>query len=83
MTVDPATSKFRAEHDGAVFHFCSARCQSKFIAEPTLTIENKIGTMLPCNVVVQELDPHRGAGAGPSSDRSRRYRSGRIHAGNR
>jgi len=34
MTVDPATAKYHAEHDGATYHFCSARCQSKFIAEP-------------------------------------------------
>jgi Cu+-exporting ATPase len=34
MTVDPATSKHRHTHAGALFHFCSARCQEKFIADP-------------------------------------------------
>ena len=34
MTVDPATSPHRAEHDGHAFHFCSAGCRSKFIADP-------------------------------------------------
>jgi P-type Cu+ transporter len=34
MTVDAATSMHRAEHDGHVFHFCSAGCRTKFVAEP-------------------------------------------------
>ena len=34
MTVDAATAKHHAEHGGAAFHFCSAGCAAKFIAEP-------------------------------------------------
>ncbi|MET2829045.1 heavy metal translocating P-type ATPase [Mesorhizobium shangrilense] len=34
MTVDPASGKPTAEHGGHVFHFCSERCHSKFVAEP-------------------------------------------------
>ena len=34
MSVDPATAKFSAVHDGATFHFCSQRCQQKFTANP-------------------------------------------------
>jgi len=34
MRVDPATSKHRAEHAGATYHFCSAGCRAKFIADP-------------------------------------------------
>ncbi len=34
MKVDPATSKHRHEHDHRMFHFCSARCREKFIADP-------------------------------------------------
>jgi len=34
MTVDPATSKHRAEHGGQVFHFCSAGCLTKFVDDP-------------------------------------------------
>ncbi len=34
MTVDPATSKHRAEHGGQTFHFCSAGCRAKFVADP-------------------------------------------------
>jgi Cu+-exporting ATPase len=34
MTVDPHTSKHRAVHAGHSYHFCSARCREKFLAEP-------------------------------------------------
>ncbi len=34
MSVDPATARFRAEHDGRVFSFCSAGCRDKFAADP-------------------------------------------------
>jgi Cu+-exporting ATPase len=34
MKVDPATSKHRAEHGGQAFHFCSAGCRTKFVADP-------------------------------------------------
>jgi Cu+-exporting ATPase len=34
MTVDPATAKHRAEHDGRPYYFCSAGCRTKFLADP-------------------------------------------------
>ena len=34
MTVDPATSKHRFDHDGTTYHFCSAGCRTKFAADP-------------------------------------------------
>ena len=34
MAVDPATTAHHASHQGAVHHFCSARCRERFIAEP-------------------------------------------------
>ncbi len=34
MTVDPATAKHRAEHDGRTFFFCSAGCREKFANDP-------------------------------------------------
>jgi YHS domain-containing protein len=34
MDVDLTTSKHRAKHGGQTFHFCSARCHDKFVAEP-------------------------------------------------
>src|SRR5579863_1296165 len=34
MTVDPATARHKAVHAGAAYHFCSAGCREKFVAEP-------------------------------------------------
>jgi Cu+-exporting ATPase len=34
MSVDPATAKHVAGHAGETFHFCSAGCRQKFIADP-------------------------------------------------
>ncbi|MBR0967194.1 heavy metal translocating P-type ATPase [Bradyrhizobium diazoefficiens] len=34
MTVDPETSKHRADHRGVTYHFCSAGCRTKFAAAP-------------------------------------------------
>ncbi|QNR98885.1 cadmium-translocating P-type ATPase [Stenotrophomonas sp. 169] len=34
MTVDPATTPHRTQHDGTEWHFCSARCRERFIADP-------------------------------------------------
>jgi Cu+-exporting ATPase len=34
MTVDPGTTVHHAEHAGVAYHFCSAGCRAKFVAEP-------------------------------------------------
>ena len=34
MTVDPAKTQHHAEHEGHAFHFCSAGCRTKFVADP-------------------------------------------------
>ncbi|CAO3403949.1 heavy metal translocating P-type ATPase [Azospirillum palustre] len=34
MMVDPERTAHHAEHDGHSFHFCSARCHDKFVADP-------------------------------------------------
>lgn len=34
MSVDPATAKHRAEHDGQSYYFCSGGCRTKFLADP-------------------------------------------------
>jgi len=34
MQVDPEKTPHHAEHAGRTFHFCSAGCRSKFVAEP-------------------------------------------------
>ncbi|WP_420853220.1 heavy metal translocating P-type ATPase [Stella humosa] len=34
MTVDPATARHQADHDGRTFYFCGAGCRTKFMADP-------------------------------------------------
>jgi Cu+-exporting ATPase len=34
MTADPATSKHRFDYRGEAYHFCSAGCRTKFVADP-------------------------------------------------
>lgn len=34
MTVEPATTAHHAAHEGVDYHFCSAGCRTKFIADP-------------------------------------------------
>jgi P-type Cu+ transporter len=41
MSVDPATSKHRFDHEGRTFHFCSARCREKFAASPATYLSPK------------------------------------------
>ena len=49
MWVDPHTAKYRAEHDGHPYYFCSARCQAKFTADPAhyLTPQEKAAAPVP------------------------------------
>ena len=46
MTVDPATSPYKASHDGQGYAFCSAGCQTKFTVDPARYL-NKAGSALP------------------------------------
>jgi Cu+-exporting ATPase len=41
MTVDTATAKHTADHDGQTFYFCCARCKEKFVAEPDRYLQPK------------------------------------------
>ena len=34
MTVDPAKSPYRHSHEQSAYHFCSAGCRGKFVADP-------------------------------------------------
>ncbi len=47
MAVDPAVSKYRAEHDGATYHFCCAGCREKFLADPTKYLKPGIPASRP------------------------------------
>jgi Cu+-exporting ATPase len=41
MKVDPATTSHHATHAGTDFHFCSARCRDKFVADPQVYTKPK------------------------------------------
>jgi P-type Cu+ transporter len=41
MTVDPATTAHHAEHAGHEYHFCSAGCRTKFVANPDAYLGDK------------------------------------------
>ncbi|WP_347348306.1 YHS domain-containing protein, partial [Nigerium sp.] len=34
MAVDPGETEFHATHDGVEYHFCSAGCRDRFVADP-------------------------------------------------
>jgi Cu+-exporting ATPase len=41
MTVDPAETPHHAEHVGKTYHFCSAGCRTKFVANPDAYLGEK------------------------------------------
>ena len=47
MTVDPASSKHRFNHEGQTFHFCSAGCREKFSANPNHYLNPEITKFAP------------------------------------
>jgi Cu+-exporting ATPase len=49
MMVDPATAKFKAEHQGTPYNFCSAGCLAKFRANPESYLQQQIA--VPANAV--------------------------------
>jgi Cu+-exporting ATPase len=64
MTVDLAAGKPTAEHGGQVFHFCSERCQSKFVAEPEkyLTATDPVCGMSVDRASARHFSRHEGQG---------------------
>ena len=47
MAVDPVSAKHKAEHGGSTYHFCSAGCRDKFVAEPARFLAASTGTPPP------------------------------------
>ena len=41
MTVDPATTEHRFDHDGRTYFFCCAGCRAKFAAEPARYLRSR------------------------------------------
>ncbi len=70
MTVEPAKTPHHAEHDGAEYHFCSAGCRTKFVADPTKYVAPKPtlraepvapGTIYTCPMHPQIRQPGPGS----------------------
>jgi Cu+-exporting ATPase len=40
MNVDPATTKYKTDHEGKTYYFCSEACLKKFTAEPAKYIKS-------------------------------------------
>jgi Cu+-exporting ATPase len=53
MEVDQVRSTYRTEHGGVTYHFCSARCQERFIAAPERYLDK--------NAVVKEAPAAKAA----------------------
>ncbi len=51
MTVDPDTTPHHATHDGIAYHFCSARCRDKFVAEPAHYLAPKPAKATPADAI--------------------------------
>ncbi|WP_374589791.1 heavy metal translocating P-type ATPase [Novosphingobium sp.] len=67
MSVDPRTSPHHAEHQGQDYHFCSAGCRTRFVADPEryLTPQDPVevpeGTMWTCPMHPEIRQNHAGA----------------------
>jgi Cu+-exporting ATPase len=70
MTVDPAKTPHHAEHGGTAFHFCSAGCRTKFLADPARYLAPEarkapapapLGTIYTCPMHPEIRQDHPGA----------------------
>ena len=70
MSVDPATTPHHARHAGTAYHFCSAGCRTKFVADPGKYLEPKPkrraeavapGTIYTCPMHPQIREPAAGS----------------------
>ena len=67
MTVDSAKTAHHAEHSGRTFHFCSAGCRTRFVAEPDRYLGPQAanpappGTVWTCPMHPEVRQDHPGA----------------------
>jgi Cu+-exporting ATPase len=47
MDADPATAKYHADYNGTTYHFCSAGCETKFKANPSLYVHASTAPVKP------------------------------------
>jgi len=58
MMVDPSTVEFHASHDGAAYHFCSAGCRSKFLADPSRYTSRNVAPKIDATNVIYTCPMH-------------------------
>ncbi len=58
MDVDPAATAHHAEHGGAAYHFCSAKCRERFVAEPERWLKPKQEQPSPQKGVIYTCPMH-------------------------
>jgi Cu+-exporting ATPase len=51
MQVDPNTTAHHAEHAGSDYHFCSARCRGKFVADPEKFLSPQVPMAAPAGTI--------------------------------
>jgi Cu+-exporting ATPase len=67
MVVNPAQAAYHAVHAGHEWHFCSARCQTKFVADPERYLQPQApidpleGTIWTCPMHPEVRQDHPGA----------------------
>jgi Cu+-exporting ATPase len=59
MTVDPTKTQHHAKHAGNAYHFCSASCRTKFLANPAKYLEPKAAkpTAKPASIYTCPMHP--------------------------
>src|SRR2546428_9469529 len=67
MTVDPARTAGRVEHEGTTYYFCSTGCVAKFTADPKKYLSGEREPMQPQVLSIGGLEkPHpRGSAEHP------------------
>jgi Cu+-exporting ATPase len=58
MTVNPATAKYRAEHEGRNYHFCSAGCADKFVTNPSRYLAKPASGLVTLGAPAPPLPSH-------------------------
>ncbi len=71
MTVDPASAKHTAEHDGKTYYFCCAGCAQKFTTDPAKSLARPPIAMIqiapPASVLIQSAPTSAAQSSAASS----------------